>query len=163
MSRSRRRRAPRDTLSQRTFGPCSVNQAKAPWLVAAGRPSSSPARASTAAPVQTDVMRFTFPSIHCTQSSSAATRWDSAFASRSGQVRLPPGSSEPLADRPSPGPCPSRAGPTRTVGALYRVPATPDQRHSKAIGQRIAIAIAEKSADRERFREAEDIDVLELS
>jgi hypothetical protein len=30
------------------------------------------------------------------------------------------------------------------------------------MGQRIAIAIAEKSGDRERFREAEDIDVLEL-
>ena len=50
----------------------------------------------------------------------------------------------------------------RTVGALYPVPATPDQCHSKGIGRRIAIAIAEKSGDRERFREAEDIDGLEL-
>src|SRR5258707_10586862 len=63
----------RATLFHSTFGPCDTTQPNAAWLVAAGKPSSRPARASTAAPVQTDAMIRTLPSIACTQSSSAAT------------------------------------------------------------------------------------------
>src|SRR3954447_15612228 len=78
-----------DTLSHKTFGPCCVTQPKAAWLVAAGRPSSSPALASTAAPVHTDAMIETLPSMARSHSSSAP--YCGFFLSSSGRVPRPPG------------------------------------------------------------------------